>query len=232
MNYNNGHSDTSFFGCASNEELQERARDYSEGNKDLESILLNLWERNIQTKGCCIGHEKSYDKEGYLAFKLDNENSFKCLNMLLSMLEKLNIEKIEIVIFDNRVGFYFPYQSRDIVFSSVLELSKRNFDDYEEDSKFQKLMETLCFSNTIGLNTEMIISSKKIQITIYNEETKDIGIDQNKILPLHQITEFKLPFIIVCRYDELEEAAKVLQRFIASESDTEINEIIQKGSFS
>ena len=39
--------------------------------------------------------------------------------MLFSMLEKWNIEKIEIVVLDNQVGIYFPYQSRDIVFSSI-----------------------------------------------------------------------------------------------------------------
>ena len=56
MNYNNGHIQLS-----PNKESQEKrykmAKDFSEGNPKLESLLLKLWDNNISTRACCNGHE-------------------------------------------------------------------------------------------------------------------------------------------------------------------------------
>ena len=55
-NYNDGHVQTGFFE-STREELEARAKDYSEGNEYLEKALLTLWDNNIKTAFCCAGHE-------------------------------------------------------------------------------------------------------------------------------------------------------------------------------
>ena len=53
---------------------------FSEGSQELKKLLLYLWDNNIMTKGCCVGHKKgffSFKKEhhAYIAFRLDHNNS-------------------------------------------------------------------------------------------------------------------------------------------------------------
>lgn len=47
-------------------EQSDLARQFSEGNKSLEVLLLGLWSRNIETVGCCAGHEFYDDIDGCL----------------------------------------------------------------------------------------------------------------------------------------------------------------------
>lgn len=58
----------------SEQEMVEQAKVFSEGNKELEELLIYLWKNGIQTIGCCSGeHENSASPYiGFYVDKLDN----------------------------------------------------------------------------------------------------------------------------------------------------------------
>lgn len=58
----------------SEQEMFEQAKVFSEGNKNLEELLIVLWKNGIQTIGCCSGeHENSANPYvGFYVDKLDN----------------------------------------------------------------------------------------------------------------------------------------------------------------
>lgn len=226
MNYNNGLSDTTFYQSVTNEELEKRARDYSEGNKDLETILLNLWKKEVFTKGCCIGHEelpKHIITGGYISFKLNSDNSYKFLNMLIDMIRKLHMDEIDIIVLDHSAGIYFSLSKRETVLSSVLELVRSDFDDYQEDSKRKQLMEALTFINTISLNFEFGITKEKMWIAVYDKNNQSVEVKVTPIFLLKQMTNPKIPFNIMFTYDELNQVIAFFQSYEHSQSDTEKN---------
>ncbi len=67
---------------------EKYAEQFNEGNKDLYKLLLELWNRNIETVGCCTGHNKT---QAYIAFSLEND-----YNKILNLLSSIPKEKIRI----------------------------------------------------------------------------------------------------------------------------------------
>lgn len=65
------------------------AKEYSEGSKQLEECLLELWNNNFETIGCCKGHtDKIPPTKAYIGFKFNNNDT----NIkFLSSLDKENI---------------------------------------------------------------------------------------------------------------------------------------------
>ena len=69
--------------------LEESAKLFSEGNKDLEELLLTLWDMGIQTNTCCKGTSEKDHKPGellkfpYIALRVTEES----LNKILPLTE-------------------------------------------------------------------------------------------------------------------------------------------------
>jgi hypothetical protein len=61
-------------------DFKKMARDFSEGGKQLENLLLNLWQLNIKTHACC-NHNK------YISIIID-ESSEKYLGGLLNLIDE------------------------------------------------------------------------------------------------------------------------------------------------
>lgn len=54
--------------------FEELASLYSEGNEELEKLLLYCFRSNIMTTACCSGHWKKNNNSPYLAFQYNQEN--------------------------------------------------------------------------------------------------------------------------------------------------------------
>lgn len=39
---------------------QEFANVFAEGSQELKKLLLYLWDNNIMTRGCCVGHKNGF----------------------------------------------------------------------------------------------------------------------------------------------------------------------------
>ena len=51
--------------CKDDKDIKvKNAKEFSEGSKALEEFLLYLWDNNINTFGCCKGHEYYIDSNG------------------------------------------------------------------------------------------------------------------------------------------------------------------------
>lgn len=83
------------------EGLRESAKQFSEGNKDLENLLLTLWNMNIITNACCKGtneedHHGEFHKTPYISINLNSENSNNVLTWIKYILNEKSLSKTEI----------------------------------------------------------------------------------------------------------------------------------------
>lgn len=143
---------------------KEDAKQFSEGNKILEEILLQCWEKGIQTKFCCAGHyfkdfkvlekhcknkcnwnnktEAEYFKKhsailnhsAYLYFDC-NEDDY---NFLAHFLNKNNIDQSYFIIIEYTNG----KKGWGIYADTVLERDEKVFNE-KTDIMFSKLCESI-----------------------------------------------------------------------------------------
>lgn len=217
--YNTGSSDDNFYDASPNE-LLERAKDYSEGNKNLEITLLNLWKNGIKTIGCCIGHNEYnplyYNGIGYIAFRLDNDNAFKYLNMIYVLYKKLRIENIDLLIDEGSTSIHFPYKYSNIIFGVLKKLSKTDFSKYNSIMKIEPIIETIDFSKSINMSFDCMITSKTIKTAIYNEEDLEVVFPDEAIVPLNNCDEISFPFVVKCNYDNINKITELIKDYTIS----------------
>ena len=217
MKYNNGYSQDNFYN-AQIDELLERAKEYSEGNRDLELTLLNLWKQGIKTIGCCIGHAeddpKYTDGIGYLAFRLDNQNSFKYLDMIYKMYEEQKKRDITMIIDESSESIHFPYKYRNTIFNSLKELSKTEFSNYNKETKVNQIIPIMNFSKNLNMSLEYVMKDNKIYVAIYNETEEQLKDVENSIMPIDDCSEIKFPFIVECNQENIKKINVLINNYI------------------
>lgn len=72
------------------ENKEKYAEEFSEGNLLLKKCLLNLWNNQIHTIGCCVGHEEKDNSVSYIGIDLSESNLNNVMN-LLNNINKFNI---------------------------------------------------------------------------------------------------------------------------------------------
>lgn len=81
------------------EMYDEAANDFSEGNEGLRKLLMYCFENDIQTIGCCSGHNG--ESTPYIAFELNDQN----MQPILKMLKNLKVtNSIECLILTKQPG--------------------------------------------------------------------------------------------------------------------------------
>ena len=70
---------------------EKYAEEFSEGNLLLKKCLLNLWNNQIHTVGCCAGHEEKDNSVSYIGIDLIESNLNNVMN-LLNNIDKSNIK--------------------------------------------------------------------------------------------------------------------------------------------
>ena len=89
---NNGTVTDKNLTALSPEEKLAQAREFAEGSKELEEILLTLWDNGIQTIGCCSGHEgKGFPNITFYANNIDDKILRKILVGLYTQPDYLTI---------------------------------------------------------------------------------------------------------------------------------------------
>ena len=211
MNYNNGSSDMRFFDSASEEELQERAKDYSEGNSDLELTLLNLWNHRIKTKGCCIGHNDN--SKGYLSFMLNDKNSYKYLNEVFRLHQRLDVKDIEFMIDEECATMYYDRRIGSAVLYSLRRISEMDFSKKNEDPKELEFVKKIVdFCNRLGLRCNFIVLKDGVELAIYSRYVRLSRDTYDAPFSLTDSnSEIKFPFYAECSYSDLEQVFKILE---------------------
>lgn len=109
--------------------FEQAARDFSEGNKELEQLLLDCFNNSIMTTACCAGHVERGQKP-YISFKLNELNKKYYDNLLLQLSEsgyefryiKVENNQSHIQIEENE---YFDFSSPSLLFQRITEIIKK-----------------------------------------------------------------------------------------------------------
>lgn len=110
-----------------NNNIDYYAREFSEGNPNLENLLKEMWARNFETVGCCTGHDNDESAKPYIAFKVNDKN--KTLN-LISSINKNNI-RIGFTTNKGEINCGITSRNRQDIFNDIIKsLDKTNTNMY------------------------------------------------------------------------------------------------------
>lgn len=163
------------FSELSEEQKAEQAKEFSEGNKDLEDILLFLWSKGIKTIACCKGHENH--GRPYVFFHI-NKIDDKVFRRILVGLS--DIQKCESEISAGRlpeIGF------RESSFSISLE--NQNVQD------FKKILKVLKEALNNELSPE-VYKEKYSQLSEERREFIESAMEIKKMGDMSQLGEIDL----------------------------------------
>ncbi len=125
-------------------DYQKAARDFAEGNKELEELLLNCFSKRIKTIACCGGHEDK-NRKPYISFLYSLENE----QLIYAIISKLKDS-----------GFCFRYNKL---------ANGKSFFSIEESQSFNFYKASALFSD---INN--VINSFEIGKDYYEELPKDL----------------------------------------------------------
>lgn len=106
--------------------IDELAKEYSEGSKELYNCLLELWKNDFETIGCCRGHNNHIQYIGL------NRN---CKDKIIKFLSLINKEDITISFLNNHVSIK-KNKKKDIydnILDSIKKLNENNSFDIDEE---------------------------------------------------------------------------------------------------
>ena len=214
MNYNDGNIYDNFYDEPI-EKLQARARDYSEGNKDLEATLLNLWKQGVPTTSCCIGHEKKEDNDesgiGFFIFKLENPKSTEFLNLIYIMFEEIKVEGIYLDISSNYISVNFPREYGNLIFKMLNKLSEKDLSLENEELEINPILEIIELAKKNNMFYSCTIEQGKIQITIYDDTKHNYS--EIPRIALEECNELKLPIILECTYQNIDKLTELVTKY-------------------
>ncbi len=214
MSYNDGNPQDNFYG-ESEENLQVRARDYSEGNKDLEITLLNLWKQGIPTNSCCIGHEKREDNDesgmGYFIFELKNPKSTKYLNLIYKMFEEIKVEGIYLSINPYYISVNFPREYGDLIFKMLNKISETDLSKKNEELEINPILEAIELAKNNNLFYSCSVEQGKIKISIYDYINNNYS--EIPTIALEDCNELKLPIILECTYQNINKLTELVTKY-------------------
>ncbi len=100
-------------------DYQQAAKDFAEGNRELEQLLLNCFSRGIKTTACCGGHEDKKRKP-YISFLYSPENE----QLIYALLAKLKDNEFDFRYNKllNGKSFFFISEGRMFDFNSASTL--------------------------------------------------------------------------------------------------------------
>lgn len=108
MNYNDGKVHTEFY----NEDVdrKEIAKQFSEGDEQLEKCLLDLWNNGIQTTACCCGHDtEEYTRLPYISLEFNHDVSGLINNLYSYMNLPENRNSIELDFCNDNISDKFNF---------------------------------------------------------------------------------------------------------------------------
>ncbi len=200
----------------SKEDLIEFANDFSEGDNLLKETLLNLWNNNIRTNSCCMGHETDlYSIPAYVSIVL-GQNSKDLLFELFSQLYP-DYKDVTLGLSNKNIYQYdfFTLHMRGNTKEDTLNLinqslGKNNSDDIQVIKNALYLIE---FANKLSLKLHIDINADKVYLefrsmtsdTAYIEfKSLDESIDE--LLDLANVSHL----FIMCEHSDLNKIVDIL----------------------
>lgn len=150
---------------------EKYAKEFSEGNSDLESCLLKLWNNDICTVGCCIGHGIS---SPYIAFELNyNVDSIKkILNNIIKENIRLNFTCNE---FNKTIGIKSIDSNDFSVFKKIYAAIDKDINSDNYDLEINK-----CLSWDSGYYNSVYYYNKDNKRVIVTNNIDEINNLKNK----------------------------------------------------
>jgi len=204
LEYNDGKVYNDFYD-KNKEEKQKIAKLFSEDNLYLEKLLLNLWDNNIKTQSCCIGH----NEEAHITIKFDDNEDY--LNKIFAFFSIVQIKDLEICLNVSRNNatytFYIPLEYRDFIFEKMNQLI--NHHENKLSNTMNYLLKLLKIAANNNYCFEAKIINNEVKLELYNETFQDsdtaklmILIDFIDILENNQ-KNVELPIITISNLNEL-----------------------------
>lgn len=143
------------------------AKEFSEGNPNLENLLKEMWNRNFETVGCCTGHDNDKSAKPYIAFKVNDKN--KTLN-LISSINKKNI-RISFTTNEGEINCIITSRNRQDIFNDII----KSLDRTNTDIDLNKLLDKVINLNKDSYNNLLIYydDNGNIESIRFNTEDKD-----------------------------------------------------------
>lgn len=126
------------------EDYQKAAKDFAEGNRELEQLLLNCFSKGIKTIACCGGHEDK-NRKPYISFSYSSENE----QLIYAIISKLKDS-----------GFNFRYNKRS---------NGKSFFSIEEGQSFD-----FSKASTLFNDINDVVNSFDIKKDYYAELPRDL----------------------------------------------------------
>jgi len=161
----------------SNDEKIKAIEYWCEGNQQLKQLLLYCNENNIETVGCCSGHEEKMER-AYIGLKLGTEQD----NDVIDLLGKLEINNTDIVIafLGGEVDWNFvtltapTIGSNEKFFEDIKYYWNQNIQD---DAKFQEARKKYEMLRTILIDTraQEYTDSAEISFSMGDKDVRAVG---------------------------------------------------------
>lgn len=148
-------------------EIEEFAKEFSEGNAILEKLLLSMWDNGIKTIACCAGHEDR-ESDPYIAFEV-NGCSNPLIHTILSFLFKNNYIHGDVTfLFQEKsnkirclvVCITLTEQTKNLVFQEMLNICQNmNKEDFvvETNTVFYNAIYLSYIAKNLGLNFQYMV---------------------------------------------------------------------------
>ena len=201
-----------------NDELETKATDFSEGNDNLKTALLSLWNNNIKTQGCCTGHDDT-ESIPYLNILVDGSNIYRINNILKFFLEYN--DDINITFNQNQdnlsIAFYYvgahDEKKRDFMFKKIGDLSKIDNYDIADILKNIQLLAKVMKSNKLTMKYHIEQESTVLSISkpfsIYQYEENELPYLQDALDNLRTNSQINLG-AYRCNEEDIEEMVSIL----------------------
>ena len=223
------------------------ATKFSEGNKNLEELLLFCYTNGISTFACCAGHENSINLRPYanIVFNVQPEQyeMFSLLLETFSQSELSNILKLDL---KNPTGQQMLFnigledlKYRDEFFRSIKILLEKGL-TYESDNEYKNLFEVYNILSSVNKENDKIelsINNGIIDfitngvefiedINEYSITQKEIGSDKNNLLEylnsLESIEDLDITTIPNSYHLDLEDISSIYEMSIIDKKSNKI----------
>lgn len=171
------------------ENREKYAEEYSEGNSTLKLCLLKLWDNEIYTIGCCIGHDELKESVSYIGINLIESNIDNVIN-LLNNIDKSSINfgftsgygnygcsikssnKNDNIFFQNIINSLEKHtvENSGNGFNKIIDIIRKNSENYltfQYVYRNNNLVKNYCVTNDDTLINEY---KNKYSSKIYNEK--------------------------------------------------------------
>lgn len=177
MSYNDGEVHTDFYDYDAIDK-ESIAKQFSEGDIQLQNCLIKLWDKGIKTVACCRGHDEK--QSAYISLMFDIRSEQLIDDICNYMYCQENTDEIELdFFFDNGNNTFAIYMKNELVKQKCLDFisnSINNVDNvnfnYKPQTKIPMIAEgLLSFAKRINLSCRYVVTKDEMVFDYHQSDT-------------------------------------------------------------